>query len=375
MARTLALLLTLTTLTGCAALPGDGPSGADIKTSDIQSLSRSEFLVVDITPEVANIAGQYRARDFANTFTLRNAGSEQPIGVGDRLAVNIWEAGENGLFSSGAAKATTIQTVVDSSGRIFVPYVGPVKASGRSVDAVRTSIEDALADRAIQPQVQVLVADNLANSAMVMADVVKPGRYPITANGVRVLDLVAIAGGSKTNTYDTVVTLRRGNRTASAVMEDLFDNPANNVLLAPNDSLLLASQPRSFTVFGATQQTAKIAFQARTVTLAEAIAQSGGLNNMVADPNGVFIFRFEDAAVAQAINPEKAKAVPAGAKVPTVYRLNMRDPKVFFLARYFEMRDKDVLYVANHPTAEFGKFLTIISPALNAWGRVSNISN
>ncbi|MGH2340320.1 polysaccharide biosynthesis/export family protein [Segnochrobactraceae bacterium EtOH-i3] len=375
MARTLALLLTLTTLTGCAALPGDGPSGADIKTSEIQSLSRSEFLLVDITPEVANVAGQYRARDFANTFSLRSAGVEQPIGVGDRLAVNIWEAGENGLFSSGAAKATSIQTVVDSSGRIFVPYVGAVKASGRSVDAVRMSIEDALGDRAIQPQVQVLVADNLANSAMVMGDVVKPGRYPITPNGVRVLDLVAIAGGSKANTYDTVVTLRRGNRTASAVMEDLFDNPANNVLLAPNDSLLLASQPRSFTVFGATQQTAKIAFQARTVTLAEAIAQSGGLNNMVADPNGVFIFRFEDAAVARAINPEKARAVPAGAKVPTIYRLNMRDPKVFFLARYFEMRDKDVLYVANHPTAELGKFLTIISPALNAWGRVSNISN
>ena len=375
MARTLALLLTLTTLAGCAALPGDGPSGADIKTSEIQSLSRSEFLLVDITPEVANVAGQYRARDFANTFSLRNAGVEQPIGVGDRLAVNIWEAGENGLFSSGAAKATSIQTVVDSSGRIFVPYVGAVKASGRSVDAVRMSIEEALGDRAIQPQVQVLVADNLANSAMVMGDVVKPGRYPITPNGVRVLDLVAIAGGSKANTYDTVVTLRRGNRTASAVMEDLFDNPANNVLLAPNDSLLLASQPRSFTVFGATQQTAKIAFQARTVTLAEAIAQSGGLNNMVADPNGVFIFRFEDAAVARAINPEKARAVPAGAKVPTIYRLNMRDPKVFFLARYFEMRDKDVLYVANHPTAELGKFLTIISPALNAWGRVSNISN
>ncbi len=374
MARILALLLSLSLLAGCATLPGDGPSGASIKTSDIQSLAQSEFLVVNITPAVANVAGQYRARDFANTFKIRSGGASNALGVGDRVVVNIWEAGENGLFSTGTGKVTTIQGEVDSSGRIFVPYVGPVKASGRDVEDVRSNIESALSDRAIQPQVQLVVANNLANSVMVMGDITTPGRYPIPASGLRVLDVVAIAGGSKANTYDTVVTLRRGNKAVSAVMEDLFDNPDNNVYLSPNDSLLLASQPRSYTVFGATKTTAKIPFQSRTVTLAEAIAQAGGLDNMVADPNGVFIFRFEDVSVARAINPDKTKAIPAGAKVPVIYQLNMRDPKVFFLARYFEMRDKDILYVANHPTAEFGKFLTIISPLLNAVGRIESIS-
>ena len=46
--------------------------------------------------------------------------------------------------------------------------------------------------------------------------------------------------------------------------------------------------------------------------------------------------------------------------IPVVYRLTMRDPKTYFLARSFKMRDKDVLYVANASGAELQKFLTLV---------------
>jgi polysaccharide export outer membrane protein len=56
--------------------------------------------------------------------------------------------------------------------------------------------------------------------------------------------------------------------------------------------------------------------------------------------------------------------------VPVVYRLNFRDAGSYFLARRFEIRDKDLVYIANHPVSELGKFLAIIgsaiSPALSA---------
>jgi len=42
-----------------------------------------------------------------------------------------------------------------------------------------------------------------------------------------------------------------------------------------------------------------------------------------------------------------------------------------FLAGTFMMRDKDVIYVANHPTAELGTFLsTIVSPVVGAAERI-----
>jgi polysaccharide export outer membrane protein len=31
------------------------------------------------------------------------------------------------------------------------------------------------------------------------------------------------------------------------------------------------------------------------------------------------------------------------------------------------MKDQDIIYVANHPIAEFGKFLQIISPLLTSY--------
>ena len=43
--------------------------------------------------------------------------------------------------------------------------------------------------------------------------------------------------------------------------------------------------------------------------------------------------------------------------VPVVYRLNFRDAGSYFLARRFDIRDKDLLYVASHPVNELTKFL------------------
>ncbi len=46
--------------------------------------------------------------------------------------------------------------------------------------------------------------------------------------------------------------------------------------------------------------------------------------------------------------------------VPVVYRLNLRDANSYFLARAFQMRDKDILYVANAPLTEVQKFFNVI---------------
>ncbi|PLX39653.1 MAG: capsule biosynthesis protein [Hyphomicrobiales bacterium] len=362
-------------LTGCAALPGEGPSAIDIKAEDIQNLPTKDYVVVDIDAKVANIAGQHRARDFAEHFSIKSTGRGQLVGVGDALVVNIWEAGENGLFSTAQAKQTSVETIVDETGRIFIPYAGRVRASGIHVETLRQNIENALLDKAVQPQVQVLIKGNQSNSAVIVGDVNNPGRRAISIAGTRVLDFIAQAGGSKFPTYETMVTMKRGNRTAAVLLESLFDFPENNVYLRAEDNLLLSHMPRSFTIFGAVSETKAVKFESRTVTMAEALAKAGGLNDNRADPGGVFLFRFEDLEVARQLNPKVDELGQSGYRVPVVYRLNFREPKAFFIARYFELRDKDVLYVANHPTAELGKFLRIIGPGVSAARGINIIAN
>jgi len=362
-------------LSGCSALPNEGPSAINITSEDIEKLPEKEFVFIEIDAKTASVAGQQRKTEFARNFNVGAPAQGQVLGVGDALTITIWEAGENGLFSTSEGKRTDVQTVVDERGMIFIPYAGRVSVAGRTVESVRQNIEARLVDKAIQPQVLILVSGNVSNSSVIVGDINKPGRYPISLRGTRILDLIALAEGSKYPTYETVVTLKRGKRTATTVLENLFDYPDNNVYLASNDNVLLAHAPRGFTVFGAVKETKDYKFESRTITLAEALAKAGGLDDKRADAGGVFIFRFEDVEVARQLSTRVDEQAIAGYKVPVVYRLNFRDPKAFFYARYFELQDKDVLYVANHPVAELGKFLQIIQPAITSARTVDLIYN
>lgn len=371
--RTLLLLAAVSLVAGCAALPGRGPSSIGIESEDVEQQASNQYLLVDLTPTVVEAVGRLRSADFKARFGIGNSQNVMKIGVGDRLTIRIWEASNNGLFSSSESKGTEIQSIVDESGTIFVPYVGRLRAAGSSLETVRIAIEQALADKALQPQVQVAVADDITNSALILGDVEKPGRIPLAPNGTRVLDAVALAGGSKGATYETEVVLKRGNETARALIDDLFAIPGNNVYLKANDSIMLANSPRTFTVFGAVKSVELFKFDARSVTLAEALARAGGLDDRTANAGGIFIFRYEDSTVAEMAAPGSKLIVP-GYRVPVVYRLDLSQPSGFFLARHFEMRDKDILYIANHPMADFGKFLAIIQPALNAATGIVNSS-
>jgi len=339
----------------------------------VQAQAADNYLLVELTPQTAEKVGKLRSHDMNKRFSIGSASKMQRIGVGDSLSLRIWEAGSNGLFSSEQDKATEIQAVVDESGTIFVPYVGRIRAAGSSVETVRIAVEEALGDKAIQPQVQVSVSRNLTNSTVVLGDIEKPGRVAISPAGLRILDAVAQAGGSKYPSYETLVLLKRGNETGTALLDDLFEVPENNVYLKADDNLMVAHSPQTFTVFGAVKSVELFKFDARSVTLAEALARAGGLDNLSADAGGVFLFRYEDSTVAEMVAPGNKLIVP-GYQVPVVYRLNLQQPSGFFLARYFELRDKDIVYIANHPMADFGKFLSIIQPALNAAVGISNTS-
>jgi len=50
----------------------------------------------------------------------------------------------------------------------------------------------------------------------------------------------------------------------------------------------------------------------------------------------------------------------AHAPIAVVYRINLKDPRAFFLLPNFPMQNKDVLYVANAPAAQLQKFLNLL---------------
>jgi polysaccharide biosynthesis/export protein len=277
----------------------------------------------------------------------------------------------------GARAAPIPEQTVGRDGSITVPYAGRIRAAGRNPQQVEAAILEQLRGKAVEPQVLVNVSRNVSNSATVTGEVANGARIPLSLRGDRILDVIASAGGYRSPVHETFISLTRGRRTARAPLQALLANPAENIYVRAGDTLTVESRPQTFTVAGATGSNAVIPFDARGVSLDEALGKAGGLNDSRADANGLFVLRYEPAEIVHDF-PAAPRALLSQQQVPVAYHLNMKDPEAFFAARRFAMRDKDIIYVSNAPLAEIGKVVQLIQmvsqPAVQGYA-VSRIGN
>ena len=86
------------------------------------------------------------------------------------------------------------------------------------------------------------------------------------------------------------------------------------------------------------------------------------LNDALADPGSVFLYRGETREVASRLGIDVNRF--EGPIIPVVYMLNLRDPSGYFLAQTFQMRNKDVIYTSNAGAVEATKFLNFVRTVL-----------
>jgi polysaccharide biosynthesis/export protein len=352
---------------GCSALPTAGPTARDVAHQEVVG-DQTRFDLVDVDDNVVSVLLAGPKESFHARFKKYSRPPQPKIGIGDSVVVSIWEAASGGLFSSsttdhvsaGSRSVTIPQQVVGRDGGISVPFAGRVPVAGRLPVEVQRTIEKRLSEKAIEPQVIVTVTRSLTNTATVTGEVVAGARVPLSLKGDRLLDLIAAVGGARAPVYETFVRLSRDGITATIPMEALISNPAENIYVQPGDVLTLVRLPQSFTAFGATGGNAQIPFGAEKITLAEALAKAGGLQDLRADPAGVFLLRFEPPKVVNALGRPQLGTGPERS-TPIVYRLDLRDAKSYFLAQRFPVEDKDIIYVANADLNEIQKFFTLLN--------------
>ncbi|WP_426146617.1 polysaccharide biosynthesis/export family protein [Polaromonas sp. DSR2-3-2] len=367
--------LAFSVLGGCATypagLPSAGPSSQQVQQTP-DTPGGSGIQIVDVNDVVARklLASQKLAL-FSETFSA----SAQPgsvIGAGDVIEVSVWEAPPAALFGSGAidprsGPATTRVTalpeqMVNSDGRINIPFAGQITAAGRNPQQIEADIVQRLKGKANQPQVLVRVIRNNTANVTVVGEVTTSTRMPLTARGERLLDALAAAGGTRQPVNKMTLQVTRGNQVQALPLDTIIRDPRQNIVLLPGDVVTSLFQPLSFTVLGATGKNEELNFEAQGISLAQALARSGGLQDARADAQGVFVFRFESPAALE-LNGKTVPTTPEG-KIPVIYRVNLKDPATFFVAQSFPVQNKDVLYVSNAPAAELQKFLNIVVSAI-----------
>jgi len=365
------------TLSACTSFSGaDGPSTRAINNAGNTTQVQADLGIqmIDMTSEVAR---QVAAAGVGTTF-MATFGDGSPVGSvigrGDVVNISIWEAPPAALFGSSrptiAALASsspdTSQSfdlsdqMVDLDGRIEVPFAGSVMAAGRTPNKVAADIVSRLAGKAHKPQVIVRITHNTAATATIVGDVNQSMRVPLSAHGERILDALASAGGTKQPTGKITLRLSRGDSSGSMALDDIIRDPRQNIILQPGDVITALYQPFSFTSLGAIGRNEEISIEAQGITLSQALGRIGGLQDQRANPQGVFIFRYEDR---KALIPNAAQKAPqtADGKVPVIYKVNLHDPASFFIAQNFVIKDKDLLYVTNAPIADLQKFTNLLS--------------
>ena len=354
-------------MAGCSALPTAGPTARDVRGQEVKD-NQTQFDLVDINDNVVTVLLAEPGESFHARFKKYGKPPQPKIGIGDGLVVSIWEAAGGGLFSTsptdhvsaGSRSVIIPEQIVSRDGAISVPFAGRVQVAGRLPVEVQRTIEERLAEKAIEPQVIVTLTKSLSNSATVTGEVVSGSRVPLSLKGDRLLDLIAAVGGARAPVYETFVRLSRDGVTATIPMEALVSDPAENIYAHAGDVLTLVRLPQSFTAFGATGANAQILFSSEKMTLVEGLAKAGGLQDLRSDPAGVFLFRFEPPKIIGTLGRQQLRTGPDGSS-PVVYRLDLRAAKSYFLAQRFPIRDKDIVYVANADFNELQKFFSLLN--------------
>jgi polysaccharide export outer membrane protein len=373
--RPVAALLAVATLAGCSATglsTAVGPSrGAVLAAAADQQIPGMRILPV--TDRLAqSLATAEPASGFAESI-----GDAQPIGtvvgVGDALEVTIWEASPALLFGggtfdtrvgsqpAGSRPGVLPELVVGPSGSITVPFAGQIPAAGRSLRQIEQTVVARLRGKAHQPQVIVRLARNATANVAVLGDVATAGRVPLSPRGERLLDALALAGGTRQPVDRMTVQVTRGDRTVTMPLQSVVRDARQNIILQRDDVITALYQPFSFTVLGAAGRNEEVRFEGIGLSLSQALGRIGGLQDQRADPQGVFVFRWEDSERMRLLAPQAT--LPTG-RVPVIYRADLKQPQTFFAAQNFPMRNGDVVFISNSPAADFQRFVNILASSV-----------
>jgi polysaccharide export outer membrane protein len=156
------------------------------------------------------------------------------IGNDDVLAINVWKEPD-----------VSRSIPVRSDGKISLPLVGEVQATGRTPLKLEQEIATRLKNYIAEPEVTVIVQQINSQKFNILGMVNRPGSYPIN-NSATVLDAIALAGGFRDFAKQKSIYILRQNvdggqtRLAFNYKEVVKGrNAAQNIRLQPRDTVVV----------------------------------------------------------------------------------------------------------------------------------------
>jgi polysaccharide biosynthesis/export protein len=156
------------------------------------------------------------------------------IGENDVLDIDVWKEKE-------ISRAIPVRP----DGKITLPLIGEIQASGMTPLQLQDDIGKRLKGFIANPEVTVIVTDPRSHHFNVVGEVARPGAYPLTGS-MTVLDAIALTGGFRDFAKQTKIYVLRSmpDGTRAKLSFNYKDaikgkNPQNNIILNPGDTIVV----------------------------------------------------------------------------------------------------------------------------------------
>ena len=209
------------------------------------------------------------------TAVLPTEGASYVVGPGDVLEVTV-------LDQSDVSRSTTVQP----NGRFTMPLLGDIEVAGKTVSEIQKLITDLLSrDFLVDPRVEVRVREFASQFALVLGEIVNPGRRSLRGN-TRLIDLLIESGGFRASASGDIMVQRTDGTFPNGEKSIRFrlgntagmseNDRLNAELVLKNGDVVTASPKYYVTVDGEVGRPGRIVIE-NDLTLLGVIAESGGL--------------------------------------------------------------------------------------------------
>ena len=193
------------------------------------------------------------------------------LGPGDVIRIQVFQSTD-----------LTVEARISESGVISYPLLGVVKMAGLSPQQAENLISTRLRDGKFlqNPQVTLNVLEFRSQQVSVLGNVNKPGRYPLETTGMRLSEMLSMAGGVTQTGADSVILMTTRDGRPQRIEIDLVDmftsgDLSRDVVMQSGDTVFVNRAPNYY-VYGQVQRPGQYPLD-RGMTVAQAIAKGGGL--------------------------------------------------------------------------------------------------
>ncbi|QOY96178.1 polysaccharide biosynthesis/export family protein [Massilia sp. UMI-21] len=279
------------------------------------------------------------------------------IGHGDVLSIVVWDHPElagsgmtaaTAAVDSGTAPPNAVQPgfAVDHLGRIQFPLIGLLHVEGQTEEQARALLTKKLARYITQPSLTLRVQSYRSKRVYIDGEVKAPGLQAINDIPMTLVEALNRAGGMLPTADQSRILIERGSGRYMINLRDLVQKGVNpgTVLLRHGDVVRVHSRDESKVfVSGEVVTPRALTMHNGRLTLNEALGESGGVSPLSGDARQIYVVRK---------TPERTR----------VFQLDARVSGALAIAESFELRPKDVVYVAASPLANWNRHLSLLFP-------------